>query len=80
MKNCEKCAEMFPKKRKNVQILLKSQLSAQECWKCKIVLQIRKSAEKVPSAIGTGLVAKATAMYWLGISSLSLFQHSYRMK
>ena len=54
MENCEKCAEMFPKKRKNAQILLKSQLSAQECWKCKIVLQIRKGAEKVPSAIGTG--------------------------
>ena len=48
MENCEKLAEMF-------QILLKSQVSAQECWKCKIVLQIRKSAEKVPSAIGTGL-------------------------
>ena len=37
---------MFPKKRKNVQILLKSKLSAHECWKCKIVLQIRKSAER----------------------------------
>ena len=46
MENCEKCAEMFPKKRKNAQILLKSQLSAQECWKCKIVLQIRKSAQR----------------------------------
>ena len=59
MENCEKLAEMFPKKRKNAQILLKSQLSAQECWKCKIVLQIRKSAEKVPSAIGTGLTESA---------------------
>ena len=36
---------MLPKKRKNAQILLKSQESAQESWKCKIVLQIRKSAE-----------------------------------
>ena len=27
---------MLPKKRKNAQILLKSQESAQECWKCKI--------------------------------------------
>ena len=35
---------MLPKKRKNAQILLKSQESAQECWKVKIVLQIRKSA------------------------------------
>ena len=47
---------MLPKKRNNVQILLKSQESAQACWKCKIVLQIRKSIEKVPSAIGTALV------------------------
>ena len=46
MENYEKCAEMFPKKQKNAQILLKSQLSAQECWKCKIVLQIRKSAQR----------------------------------
>ena len=46
MENCEKCAEMFPKKRKNAQVLLKSQVSAQECWKCKIVLQIRKSAQR----------------------------------
>ena len=44
MENCEKCAEMFPKKRKNAQILLKSQVSAQQCWKCKIVFRIRKSA------------------------------------
>ena len=47
---------MLPKKRNNVQILLKSQESAQACWKCKIVLQIRKSIEKVPSAIGTALI------------------------
>ena len=46
MENCEKCAEMFPKKWKNAQILLKSKLIVEECWKCKIVLQIRKSAEK----------------------------------
>ena len=42
---------MLPKKWKNAQILLKSQESAQESWKCKIVLRIRKSAEKVPSTI-----------------------------
>ena len=36
-------------------LLLKSQESAQECWKCEIVLQIRRSADKVPSAIGTCL-------------------------
>ena len=47
---------MLPKKRNNVQILLKSQESAQECWKCKIVLQIRKCIEKVPSAIGTAVI------------------------
>ena len=33
-------------KKKKAQILLKSQESAQECWKCKIVLQIRKSAKR----------------------------------
>ena len=37
---------MFFKKQKNAQILLKSQLSAQECWKCKIVLQIWKSVQR----------------------------------
>ena len=37
---------MLPKKRNNAQILLKNQESAQECWKCKIVLQIRKSAQR----------------------------------
>ena len=37
---------MLPKKRKNAQILLKSQESAQEYWKCKIVLHIRKSAKR----------------------------------
>lgn len=35
MENCEKCAEKITKKRKIAQILLKSQSSAQECWKCK---------------------------------------------
>ena len=40
---------MLPKKWKNAQFLLKSQESAQECWKCKIVPQIRKSVEKVLS-------------------------------
>ena len=38
---------MLPKKqKKKAQILLKSQEIAQECWKCKIVLQIRKSAKR----------------------------------
>ena len=41
MKNCEKFAAV----------------QKQECWKCKVMPQIRKSAENVPSAIGTGLVA-----------------------
>ena len=45
---------MFLQKRKNTQIVLKSQLSAREHWKCKILLQIRKSAEKVLRAIGAG--------------------------
>ena len=42
---------MLPKRWKNAHVLLKSQESAQHCWEFKIVLQIRKSAEKVPSAI-----------------------------
>ena len=37
---------------KNAQFLLKSQESVQENWKCKILLQSQKSAEKVPSTIG----------------------------
>ena len=37
---------MLPRKPKNAQMLLKSQESAQECWKCEIVLQIRKSAKR----------------------------------
>ena len=49
MENCEKSAEMFSKKAKNALILLKSQLSAQEGWKCKTVLQIRKSTKKCPA-------------------------------
>ena len=48
----KKFAEMFPKKRANAQILFKSPISAQECWKCKIVLQIRKRAEKCPAQYG----------------------------
>ena len=47
---------MLPKRWKNAHILLKSQESAQHCWEFKIVLQIRKSAEKVPRAIGTCLL------------------------
>ena len=53
---------MLPKRRNNVQILLKSQESAQECWKCKIVLQIRKGIGKVPSAIGTALIEVVEVM------------------
>ena len=41
---------------KNAQFLLKSQESVQESWKCKILLQIQKSAEKVPSTIGKCLL------------------------
>ena len=37
---------MLPKERKDAQILLKSQESAQQCWKCKIMLQIRKNAKR----------------------------------
>ena len=37
---------MLPKKRKNAQILLERQESVLECWKVKIVLQIRKSAQR----------------------------------
>ena len=54
MENCKK--KVPPKKCLNVApLLLKSQESAQECWNCEIVLQIRRSADKVPSAIGTCL-------------------------
>ena len=41
---------------KNAQFLLKSQESVQESWKCKIMLQIQKSAEKVPRTIGKCLL------------------------
>ena len=38
---------MLPIKRKNAEILLKSQERDQECWRCKIVLQkCRKSAQR----------------------------------
>ena len=37
---------MLPKKRKNAQILLESQESVLACWKVKMVLQIRKSAQR----------------------------------
>ena len=46
--NCKnKCLNVAQKaKKKKAQILLKSQEIAQECWKCKIVLQIPKSAKR----------------------------------
>ena len=44
----------FSKSKKNAQILLKNQLSARECWKCKTVLQNRKSYKKALRVIGTG--------------------------
>ena len=47
-------AQMLPKIRKSSQILLKKRKSAQECSRCGIVLQNRKIAQRVPSAIGTG--------------------------
>lgn len=55
VENVLKLSEMLPKKRKNAQILVKYQLSAQGCWKCKIV---RSKFEKVLSAIGTGLTIR----------------------
>ena len=57
-KYCIKHVENCKKKKKCLNVaplLLKSQESAQECWNCEIVLQIRRSADKVPSAIGTCL-------------------------
>ena len=42
---------IFAQKVKNAQFLLKSQDSVQESWKCKILLQSQKRAEKVPSTI-----------------------------
>ena len=47
---------MLPKKRNNPQFCSKAKEKTQECWKCKIVLQIRKSAEKV---------SPAQSGYWL---------------
>ena len=41
---------MLPKGEKNVQIPLKSQKSAQECWKYKIVVQ--KVPKKCPAQSG----------------------------
>lgn len=63
MDNREKWDEICPKKQKNAQILLKSQSSAQKCWKRKIGFQIRKSAEEVPSAIGTGQALIARPLF-----------------
>ena len=40
----KKCLNVAQKAQKS-QILLTSQESTEECWKCKIVLQIRKSAQ-----------------------------------
>ena len=52
------CFNVAPKKRNNAQILLKSQERTQECWKCKIALQIRKSAKKSAQRNrDTGLIA-----------------------
>ena len=51
----KKCLNESQKVKKR-SYLLKSQESAQQCWEFKIVLQIRKSAEKVPRAIGTCLL------------------------
>ena len=47
----EKSRLIFAQKVKNAKFLLKSQDSVQESWKCKILLQSQKSAEKVPSTI-----------------------------
>ena len=40
--------------------MLQKRKSAQECSRCGIVLQNRKSAQRVPSAIGTGLITCPT--------------------
>ena len=44
-KSVKKVLLNVTQKAQNSQILFTSQESAQECWKCKIVLQIRKSAQ-----------------------------------
>ena len=46
VENCKKVLKCCPKSEKNAQILLESQESVLECWKVKIVLQIRKSAQR----------------------------------
>ena len=42
----KKVLKCCSKSEKMLQLVLKSQERAQECWKCKIVLQIRKSAQR----------------------------------
>ena len=59
-------------------LLLQSQEGAQECWKCEIVLQIRRSADKVPSAVGTclargGEFSSPKNFFFLDISVASIF-------
>ena len=41
---------MLSKSEKMLSFAQKQRKKTQECWKCKIVLQIRKSAEKVSPA------------------------------
>ena len=54
-KSVKKVLLNVTQKAQNSQILFTSQESAQECWKCKIVLQIRKSAQcLVPRCTITG--------------------------
>ena len=52
MESCKKKCLNVSQKVKKRSYLLKSQESAQQCWEFKIVLQIRKSAEKVPGQSG----------------------------
>ena len=63
-------------------LLLQSQEGDQECWKCEIVLQIRRSADKVPSAVGTclaggGEFSSPKNFFFLNISVASIFLGQY---
>ena len=50
VKKKERCLNVAQQAKKNAQILLKTQESADECWKCKIVLQ--KVPKKSPAQSG----------------------------
>ena len=69
VENCKKKCLNVAQKGKNAQILLRSQESAQECWKVKKVLQIRKSA---PGWRGCKIACKRGLFFQCRIQTLRL--------